>query len=127
MQQLTKTNNYLLVMNINALVALFSGILIYWYISNGMSISWMNSGQGISITTGGVSAIIAYLVGFFVQRPTGTKMAEIGRELSKKGGPPDQNTITHIGKLQKRMNLAAKWIAFLLLISVITMAIARNL
>ena len=74
MQQLAQTNNFLIVLNISAILTILSGALIFWRISANMDTDWLKSGYGIFLSIGSILALTAYLLGLFVQRPAAMKI-----------------------------------------------------
>lgn len=125
MQQLAQTNNFLLVMNISAILTILSGALILWRISEGMNADWLKSGYGICLSIGSILAIIAYFLGLLIQRPAALKIAALGIEMSSSGGPPSEEKINEMALQQRKLEKAARIAAILIALSVISMPLAR--
>ena len=68
---------------------------------------------------------MAYLVGFFVQRPAAMGIAALGKEISGAEGPPTQEQTDRMVNLQGKLERAARRTAVLIALSVITMPIAK--
>src|SRR4051812_47892482 len=70
MQQLSRTNNMPLIMTLTATFTVVGGILLIERLSGGFTPEWFGTPHGIVLSTGATFAIIAYLIGLFVNRPT---------------------------------------------------------
>lgn len=57
--------------------------------------------------------------------PAAKQMGRLGREAAAAGGPPSPEQMAQMQALQKRLSGGTYWIGGLLLVTVITMAIAR--
>jgi len=125
MRQIASTNHYATVMTIAATSNIIAGLLLYWQISRGLTVEWITSSQGISISIGGSFAIIAYVIGMAVNRPSALRIAEIGGEIAAAGGKPTESQITELNKLRKKITDGTNYMAYLLAITVSAMAIAR--
>ena len=105
------------VIGVVALVGMIAGVLLYGRASDWFSNDWMQTGTGIAFTIGAISAIVSYVIGFSVIRPT---MNRVG-QLSAGGGSPEIPALLHKAQRAGRINLA------LLVIAVAMMASARYL
>jgi len=127
MRQLAGTNNFPIVMLIAATLNIVAGLLLYWRDSNGLSADYMSSPQGMAISTGMITAIIAYVMGITINRPGTARMAKIGSEIATAGGKPNDGQMAELGRLKNRIFTSTRYMAILLLITVVAMAIARYL
>ncbi len=125
MQQLAQTNNFVIVVNIAAVLTILSGALIFWRISGSMDTAWLKSGYGICLSIGSILGLLAYLLGFMVQRPAALKIAALGKEISSSGGPPSEEKINEMALQQEKLGKAARIAAILIALSVISMPVAR--
>ncbi|MBI3260006.1 MAG: hypothetical protein HYZ54_11100 [Ignavibacteriae bacterium] len=125
MQQFVKTNNYPLVMSLAATTNILSGIFLYWHLSYGFMSDWILSNYGVCLTAGGLSAIVAFVIGISVNLPGGKRMQQIAKEIEVSGGTPTGVQIKEMTAIKNRMTLSTNYIAYLLLFTVATMAIAR--
>lgn len=127
MQQLAKTNKLALVMALAASLNVVCGILLLWKLSSGFQGAWMSSRHGMILSIGGGLAIIAYLEGLLVTRPTVDKLNLLGKNIAAAGAPPSaeqlQQLMTYRGKIFKANN----FIAVILVIAVVFMSIAKYL
>jgi len=103
-----------------------SGILMYWNRSGGFSAAWLTSPAGIVLGAAGVLGLLVVLEGFFVQRPIGMRMAELGRQAAASGGSPNPAVMQEMQALSGRLERATYRGAYLLALAAIGMAIFRH-
>jgi uncharacterized membrane protein len=127
MQQLAKTNKLPVVMTIAATLNVLCGILLFWNLSDGFQGAWMSSLHGMILSIGGGLAIIAYLEGLLVTRPTIAKINQLGESIAKAGGPPTAEQAQQLNAYRGKIFKANNFVAFLLAITVIFMSIAKYL
>ena len=125
MQQLSKTNRLPLVMNIAGTLTVVGGILLVYELSGGFQPTWFGSNYGMVLSVGGVLALIAYLIGLTVSLPTIYRMNAIGKILAASEAPPSVSQQQELQKLRKKLFTAVNIVAVLLLLTVISMSIAR--
>ena len=125
MQQLTRTRNLPLIMTIAATLNVVCGIWLLWKLSDGFQSAYMSSEHGIILSIGGTLALIAYLEGLLVTRPTIMKVAKLGGEIAKAGGPPTPEQAQQLMVYRKKIFNANNFVATLLAITVIAMSIVR--
>jgi hypothetical protein len=127
MQQLANTNRLPLVMNLVSLTSIVTGLLLLWSVSSGFQPEWFGYKRGIILTLGSIAGIIAYLIGFTVNRPAAKRMAQLGKEIALAGGPPSENQQKEMAGIRQRMSSATSVIAWLLVLSVVAMSVIRYL
>jgi len=127
MQQLSRTNKLPVVMLIMATLNVLTGIWLLWKLSNGFQSAWMSSQHGMILSIGGGFAIIAYLEGLIVTRPTVMKVAKLGQAIAQAGGPPTLEQTQQMMAYRKKIFKGNNIVAVLLAITVIAMGIARYL
>lgn len=127
MQQLAKTNKLTLVMSLAASLNVLCGILVLWKLSSGFQGAWMSSRHGMILSIGGGLAIIAYLEGLLVTRPTVEKLNMLGKNIAVAGSPPSAEQIQQLGAYRTKIFKATNFVAFMLAITVILMSIAKYL
>src|SRR3989304_1569899 len=66
-------------------------------------------------------------IGIFVSRPTANRMGGLGLEIAASGGQPNPTQVTEMQGLSARLERALYQTAYLLVISLIAMAVARYL
>lgn len=125
MQQLAKTNKLPLVMTLAATLAVVAGLLLFWELSDGFQSAWIKTNHGMVLSIGGGLAIIAYLEGLFVTRPTVDKINKLGKAIAMAGAPPSEEQAQQLMKLRKKIFAANIFVAALLTITVIAMSLVR--
>jgi uncharacterized membrane protein len=123
MQQLVKTNRFPIVIMLLAIITVLAGCLLIWRVSGGLQTVWLSTTNGKVLTTGAVLAIIGFLIGMTVNRPASFKIAKIGKAIA--GGPPTPSQLTELNQLGKRLSIASRIIAFLLIIAIVSMSVFR--
>jgi len=106
---------------------ILAGLLLYWRDSLGLRVDWITSRAGLAFTVGGLSAMAAFVIGFAVSKPAADRMGALGKEIQAAGKPPTPEQAAELGRLGKRTADAATWVAVLLAMALITMAISRYL
>ena len=119
---------YLNWMPLFAGLTIFSGLALLHRASVGFNGVWIASPVGLGYTTGGVAAILAFIIGVFVMRRSVLKAAGLNAALQKTPDDPSRDaTMAVIQALRHRARIAGRWVAGLLSIAVVTMAVARYL
>jgi len=109
-----------------AVLTILSGIELYRRASGGFSTAWISSVPGTTLTIGALSALLAFTVGMAVLRPTVKKVGPLAQQAQgTPEGPERDAALAVVGRLRRRAVLAGRWVAVLLAIAVITMAIFR--
>jgi hypothetical protein len=106
-----------------ALTGIISGLYLYWRVSGGLQASWITSGPGLTLTLGGLSALVAFAFGPIFYGPAGKRMNEISQAIGPSGPTPDQRT--ELAAINHRLARVGVWSALLLGFTVLTMAGAR--
>ncbi|HXR82127.1 MAG TPA: hypothetical protein VN763_14465, partial [Saprospiraceae bacterium] len=94
-------------------------------LSLGFSMQWIGSAHGICLTIGGLAAIVAFLLGIFINKPRADRIGRIGKEIMQAGGKPTENQLAEITKLRMGLTQMTGYMAILILIAVIGMAVAK--
>ena len=119
---------YMKVLPIIAVITVLSGLWLLWILSSGFEPSYMGSRMGIGLSSGGILAIIALLIGLIVMRPVGARIWEIARQLPQEPSEATRNALlAEMGKLRVRTVFAGRLIFVLLVGAVALMAVARYL
>jgi hypothetical protein len=118
---------YARVMAIAGGLAILAGLLLYWTASGHLRLAWITSGQGLALTLGGLSAIVAMVVGLGVAGRTVARLQALGAEVQAGGGPPSPEQAAEMAMLSGRMRSAGVWNAGLLAFTVLAMAAAQEL
>ena len=124
MQQLGKTGFPVVIM-VSAMITIVAGILLIWKLSGGFQPIWFSTMYSKVLTTGGALALIAFIIGFTVNRPAADKINNISQAVAKQGSPPTSEQMQQLMSLRKRIFTGSNYIAALLIIAVIAMSIFR--
>ena len=117
---------YLTILPLIAVLTVLAGLGLIWKVSNGFDPSWMGSHMGITLSAGGASAIIALGIGIGVTRRAGVRMWAIMRQMPQVTSDTERAALmAEAGVLRNRSAVSSRWIAVLLLIAVLCMAVAR--
>ncbi len=108
-----------------ALLTVLSGIVLYWRDAGSDLGGWLQSGPGLGFTIGSITALLVIPLGLFFLSPKTERLGSLSAQLEAAGGPPSQDKLAEIQKLDGELH-RLEWIDFiLLLVSVLTMATAR--
>ncbi|MGD8895704.1 MAG: hypothetical protein PVJ73_06695 [Acidobacteriota bacterium] len=126
MQALRK-HHYLEVVPMVAALTLLSGFGLYW-----LDFGRGHPGPGASVAEltyalGGITALVAFLVGVSLLRPSALRIGALGAELAQAPAEKQVPLQEEIGRLRVRMRKSGRWVVRLLGITIITMAVGRYL
>lgn len=112
-----------------ALLTIVSGFWLYWRLSGGFqSRAWLGSPMAMSLGTGGILSLVALAIGLGIMRPATLKAAGLMQSLA---GATDaaarEATMAEVGRLRARSAGAGRVVATLLVLTTLTMAVARYL
>ncbi len=103
MQRLASQSRFQLVMAVAPLLAILSGLVLYGRVSAGFPIAWITSGTGLSLTIGGVAALLTAVVFAVFQRPVVARLQVLGGEVQRSRGTPTSAQAAEMQVLQRRM------------------------
>lgn len=104
-----------------------AGGFLYWRVSAGLDIDWIQTGVGTGFTVGAIAGIIAWLVVVGVLAPTSYRLTALGQQLSAAGRPPSQEQTASLQTLQSRLKAFSLITIASLGIAALAMATARYL
>ena len=125
MQRLASQSRFRLVMAIAPGLAVLSGLVLYARVSAGFQIAWITSGAGLSLTIGGLAALLTVVVFGVFQRPVAERLQVLGGEVQRSGGTPTSAQAAEMRVLQQRMRQTMWWATLLLTVTVLTMSGGR--
>lgn len=105
-------------------VVVLTGILLYWRDSGGFRVSWIGTPPGLAFALGGLMGLGAASIGIFVSRPIVNRMGGLGREIAAIGQPNPAQVAAMQG-LSARLERALYQTAYLLVVALLAMAVAR--
>jgi uncharacterized membrane protein len=79
---------------------------------------------GIVLMVGAAAALLAFIVGFFIGRPAGMKLAMLSEQAASQG-TPSAEAAQQLAPLQTKATSSAKITLILLIVAVLAMAIFR--
>jgi hypothetical protein len=116
------------VMPILAIGALISGIWLYLRAAAGMPAEFGRSPVGMAFGLGGLAAIVAWILGIAVLRPSMMKAMALGQSLGPSTSPEErQKVMAEAQRLRARAATASRATAYLLFFALAAMAVARYL
>ena len=118
---------FLDVMPIAAAITIVSGLWMYWLVSAGFQPAYMRSATGMTLGIGGVTAIAAFIVGVSIMRPSVLRAGAIAQAAAQAGAPEREAQLAEAQRLRAKAGAAGRIVAALLVVAVITMAVARYL
>jgi uncharacterized membrane protein len=112
-------------------LTVLSGLGMYGRLAALTHGAWAASRMGITLGVGGLSAILAALVGVVVARPAGARLAALGQTMQQAQAAgerlPPAAQLAEIEALQARIGRALAVVTALLVLSAAAMATARYL
>ena len=115
---------FMVVLPVVAVLAMLSGLRLMMIMSGNFGPGYFQTPVGRTFAGAGLLAILAFVVGILVNRPTMEKMGTLQQSMSS--DPVSKDAIAaEIRRLQKRMVVAGSVVTFMLLAAAIGMAIAR--
>jgi uncharacterized membrane protein len=115
-------------MPILAIATLISGIWLYVRAAAGMHAEYARSPTGMTLALGGLAAVLAWLVGMIVLRPSMMKAMALAQSLGPSTSADErQRVMADAQQLRLRAAAASRITAWLLLFAVAAMAVARYL
>ena len=127
MAQLVK-RGHLTVMPVLAFITILTGAELLRRVSGNFQPGFMSSGRGIALSVGALAAIIGFVIGVFVMRPTSLRAMALTQEAMRAPEGPDRDArLAAIAPLRRRATLTGRLVAVLLTVAVAGMAVAQNL
>jgi hypothetical protein len=118
----------MIVIPVLAIGALVSGIWLYLRASAGMPAEFGRSPMGMAFGLGGLAAIVAWLLGMVVLRPSMTRAMALAQSLgSSISAEERQRVMGEVQRLRSRAAASSRLTAYLLLFALAAMAVARYL
>jgi uncharacterized membrane protein len=109
-----------------AIATLISGFWLYWRMSAGEMGAFSATPMGSAFGFGGIVALIAWIIGMTIVRPSMMKAAAIMQSIASAQNPEERTRlIQSANSLRTRSARAGKLVAILLLTAASAMAVAR--
>lgn len=117
---------YLNVIPILGAITILAGLWLMWIVSGGFSGAWFKSGVGMTLTLGSVAALVAFLIGVHVLRPTVLKIGPFAQAAAQApAGAEKEAQLAQVQAMRRKAMLSGRWVGALLALSVIAMGIGR--
>lgn len=127
MRQLTVVRRVPLVLAIVALLAVLSGIYLYWIEAGGLRPAWIRTATGSSYAAGAAAAMVAIVIGAGINIPAANRMGAIVETIKTAGGQPTTAQSEMLKVLALRVVRGTRAVAVLLAAATAAMAAARYL
>lgn len=124
-QHMTVKRRFNAFMAVSSILTVLSGALLFWQVTQGRLIDYMNTGPGLGFTLGSLVGIVVFFVGMFGVSPRATKLAKLGEAIQKAGGPPTPEQGAELQKLDKEMSTYSRIDFGLVAVSLALMGTAR--
>jgi uncharacterized membrane protein len=108
-----------------AIVTVLSGIGLYMKDASMSNGAFARSHAGMTYGIGAAAALATLVVGFTVLTPAANRLGALGAVIQAGGAPPTAEQQAEMARLQARMTMGSRLAASFLLVTVITMAVAR--
>jgi uncharacterized membrane protein len=108
-----------------AAITIVSGFWLYGRDSSGMQGPWVHSRMGMMLGTGAVLSLVAFVIGLTVMRPSTLRVVALGQSLAQLPEAERPAVMAQIQRLRGRAATAGRVVAVLLMLAVLTMAVAR--
>lgn len=124
MQALQK-RRYLDVMPVVASLTLVSGFWLYWRTFGRVHPGPGASGAELWLGVGGLASLVAFVIGMAVMRPSSVRVGRLAAELAQ--APPERKeaVAAELARVRGRLRVAGRWMAALLGIAILCMAVGR--
>ncbi|NIR73583.1 MAG: hypothetical protein GWN99_00480 [Gemmatimonadetes bacterium] len=117
---------YLDVMPAVAILTILSGLDLYRRASGNFSADWIGSRHGVILTIGSLAAIVAFVIGVLLMRPAARRVGPLVQGAQELPEGPDRDArLAEAAALRRRTAMSGRWVAGLLVVAVIGMAVAR--
>jgi hypothetical protein len=110
---------------ISAIITIFSGFLLIWILSGGFNPIWFRSWYARVLTGGATMSVIAFIIGFTINRPSAARMNKISLAIAAQGTGPTPEQLSEIMGLRKKIFTGTNFIAVLLVLAVAGMSVFR--
>ena len=111
-----------------AVVTILAGLVLYWRVSGGYAGAFGGTPTGMALGVGALVSIAAFVIGITIMRPSTMKAGALAQALPQLTDTGQRTARqAEIQALRARAAVAANWVAALLGIAVVTMAVARYL
>lgn len=111
---------------LSGIVGILAGLALYWIVSGGLTIAWITSTYGLTITVGGVAALLAVAVAIPFIGFTNNRSVELYETVKDADQLTDEQA-AEVSRLRSRLETGERAAAVLMVIAVLAMATAQYL
>lgn len=108
----------------SGIVSVLAGLILYWFVSGGLTPGWIMSSYGATITVGAVAGIASFAVAVPLIGLTNDRAVELFEEVQGQDELTDDQAET-VERLRTRLKTGERWHGVLLAIAVLAMATAQ--
>ena len=108
-----------------AILNILSGLWLYWKMSDGFQPAYMRSVTGMTFGTGGALAVIAFIIGVVVVRPSMLKAMALGPVIAQAQPQEKDALMARAQSYRSKAMGAGRVVALLLALAAAAMAVAR--
>jgi hypothetical protein len=106
-------------------LTLISGIWLYWRASLGFQPAYVHSPVGMTYAVGGLLAIVGFIIGVVIMRPAMMRAARLAQSAASAPAGEREQQLAAAQQLRLRGAKFGRVVAWLLLLAVCAMAVAR--
>ena len=118
---------YLEVVPTTAFLTLVSGYALYWRTFGRFHPGPGASGPELAFGLGGLASVGAFVIGMSLLRPSALRVGDLGAEMAQAPAEGKAALQEEIGRLRVRMRKSGRWVAVLLSVAILSMAVGRYL
>lgn len=122
MGQLVRVRRLPVYMNGAALLTVLTGLPLYWWRAAGFRNDWAASASGWAFGVGGVAALLALLLGYFVIGRAAARLGALSASAQPEAAPTEASEIQRV---QAHMSRVSRLGAALIVFSAVCMAVGR--
>jgi hypothetical protein len=115
------------VLPVLAVLTIVSGVWLYWHLSAGFAPAYLRSTAGHAYGIGGVIAIVGFIIGISVLRPSMLRVLRIMASVPSAAPADRERLVAEAQRYRARGAAAGRVVAVLLLVATAAMAVARYL
>jgi uncharacterized membrane protein len=110
-----------------AILTVLSGIWLFWHASAGLGSGYMRSGPGMAYQIGGTTALLAIILGITIVRPSTLRAMALSQAAASASGEEQKSALAQAQAFRMKAAATTRWVALLLAITVVMMAVGRYL
>ncbi len=127
MRAFIKTTKFGVAMPVSAILTTIAGVALFYRVSDHFNADWMGSTAGIVLSIGATAGLLAFLHGATMIGPNTSRMSRLMDELDQLQGPPSDELLGRMRKLQRESLLHGRISALLIVVAMGCMISAKYL